>query len=213
MNRGGQFGISESHACKIYHQYCDILIKVLKPPSRKRLSDSGLVAIIIDVSEQPTERPTKKQRQYCSGKKKRHTVKAQLIVCQKTLEILMAVRGKGRTHDFKLLKSRRPRILRQIEKYADSGYQGLAKLFANSFTPFKKNKNKPLTKEEKVFNRALSALRIKIEHVNRRCKIFRIVKEIYRGKHKRYHKTRTLVATLVNLRYAACGLSSHNHSN
>jgi hypothetical protein len=199
---GSQFGISESYACKLYHQYSDIMVKVLKLPSRKSLLDNTVAAIIIDVSEQPIERPTKKQRQYYSGKKKRHTIKAQLIVCLKRLEILMVVCGKGRTHDFKLLKNCKLRILQQIEKYADSGYQGLGKLFSNSLTPFKKRKDKPLTREEKAFNRALSKLRIRIEHVNRRCKIFRIVKEIYRGKHKGYHKTWTLVAALVNLRYA-----------
>ncbi|HEO65306.1 MAG TPA: IS5/IS1182 family transposase, partial [Spirochaetes bacterium] len=40
-----------------------------------------------------------------------------------------------------------------------------------------------------------------IEHINRRCKIFRIVKETYRGKHKNYRKTWNVVAALVNLRY------------
>ena len=35
----------------------------------------------------------------------------------------------------------------------------------------------------------------------RRCKIFRIVKDVYRGKHKHYSLTWNLVAALVNLRY------------
>jgi hypothetical protein len=199
---GPMFGISESYACKIYHRYLDILVKVLKLPSRKALLDRALEAIIIDVSEQPIERPTRKQRQYYSGKKKRHTIKAQLIVGLKTLQILMVVCGKGRTHDFTLLKRCNLRILQEIEKYADAGYQGLAKLFANSRTPVKKTEKKPLTQEEKAFNRALAKLRSPIEHVNRRCKIFRIAKETYRGKHKHYHKIWTVVAALTNLRYA-----------
>ncbi|MFZ2450493.1 MAG: hypothetical protein WAW36_08240, partial [Methylovulum miyakonense] len=36
---------------------------------------------------------------------------------------------------------------------------------------------------------ALSKRRVFIEHVNRRCKIFRIVKDVYRGKHKNYSLT------------------------
>ncbi|MDD2661053.1 MAG: hypothetical protein PHY54_15465 [Methylococcales bacterium] len=43
--------------------------------------------------------------------------------------------------------------------------------------------------------------RVFIEHINRRCKIFRIVKDVYRGKHKHYSLTWNLVAALVNLRY------------
>lgn len=198
---GEHFGISESYACKVYHRYRDILIKVLRLPSWKRLLDSDLEAVLIDVTEQPIERPKAHQRDFYSGKKKRHTIKAQLIVCLTTLTILVVVCGKGRTHDFTLFKRTNRGILQTILKYADSGYQGLQKLLSNSKIPFKRSKNTPLTPEQKAYNRALARLRIKIEHVNRRCKIFRIVKDVYRGKHKHYGKTWTLVAELVNVRY------------
>jgi hypothetical protein len=110
--------------------------------------------------------------------------------------------GKGRTHDFELLKQAHLRIATAIEKYGDAGYQGLAKVFANGVTPIKKPKHRELTPDEKAYNRALARLRIYIEHVNRRCKIFRIVKDTYRGKHRQYQKTWTVVAALVNVRYA-----------
>ena len=200
---GDMFGISESYANKLYHRYLDILVQVLRLPGKKALLDENIQAILLDVTEQPIERPTRKQRQFYSGKKKRHTIKAQLIVCVKTLQILLVVCGKGRTHDFTLLKRCQLRILNTLKKYADSGYQGLVKLYANSVTPIKKPKKRELTKEEKRYNRELAKLRIAIEHVNRRCKIFRIVKETYRGKHKNYHKTWTVVTALVNLRYAS----------
>jgi hypothetical protein len=110
--------------------------------------------------------------------------------------------GKGRIHDFELLKQARLRLASTIEKYGDAGYQGLAKLFANGFPPIKKPKGRELTADEKAYNRALARLRISIEHVNRRCKIFRSVKETYRGKHRHFHKTWTVIAALVNIRYA-----------
>ncbi len=137
------------------------------------------------------------------GTRQRHTLKAQLIVCAETLQILLVVCGKGRTHDFKLLTRCRLKILKEIKKYGDSGYQGMQKLYPNSQTPHKTSKHHALTREEKRENCALAKLRIPIEHVNRRCKIFRAVKETYRGKHKNYHKTWTVIAALVNLRYAA----------
>ena len=200
---GDLFGISESYACKVYHRYRDILLKVRRLPSWKRLLEPDLDAVLIDVTEQPIERPTSHQRQFYSGKKKRHTIKAQLIVCLTTLTILVVVCGKGRIHDFTLFKQSYRGILQSILKYADSGYQGIQKRLANSKIPYKGSKKNPLTPEQKAYNRALAQIRVKIEHVNRRCKIFRIVKDTYRGKHKHYGKTWTLVAMLVNLRYAA----------
>jgi len=47
----------------------------------------------------------------------------------------------------------------------------------------------------------LASLWLPIEHINRRCKIFHAVKEVYRDKPKNYSKTWNLVAGLVNLRY------------
>jgi hypothetical protein len=201
---GAMFGISESYANKLYHRYLDILVRVLRLPGKKALVKPGIEALLIDVTEQPMERPVKKQRQWYSGKKKRHTLKAQLLVCLETLHIVLVICGKGRTHDFTLLKHSGLKLLKEIKKYGDSGYQGIQKLYANSTTPHKKPKGGELTKEQRQENRALASLRIPIEHVNRRCKIFRAVKETYRGKHKNVHKVWTVVAALVNLRYAAC---------
>lgn len=200
---GAMFGVSESYANKVYHHYLNILIQVARLPGKKALFEQDIKAILVDVTEQPMERPVKKQRQWYSGKKKRHTIKAQLLVCLKTLQILLVVCDKGRTHDFTVLKRCKLKILKAIKKYGDSGYQGIPKLYANSKTPHKKPRDGELTKDERRENRELARLRIPIEHVNRRCKIFRIVKDTYRGKHKHYHKTWTVIAALVNLRYAA----------
>ena len=200
---GEQFHNSESYAWKIYHQICDILVKVLKLKNRKALLEQPVKVILIDVTEQPIERPTRGQKEYYSGKKKRHTIKTQLLVCLSTLTILTVCCQKGSVHDFRILKENRPLLHPDTIKLGDSGYQGIQKLFANSFSPVKKKKGKSLTKDEKEYNRNLAKQRILIEHVNRRCKIFRVVKETYRGKHKNYGKTWTIVAGIVNLRYAA----------
>lgn len=202
INLGDVFGISESYANKRYHEYRDILAKVLRLPGHKALLDDAWMAIVIDVTEQPIERPGDTQRQWYSGKKKRHTAKIQLMICLSTLQILSVVCGKGRIHDFTLFKQCGLHLAEALEKYADSGYQGLDKLVSNAFTPIKKPKDRELTKEERAYNRALAKLRIRIEHVNRRCKIFRVTKEVYRGKHRHIQKTWTVVSALVNYRYA-----------
>jgi uncharacterized protein (DUF2344 family) len=118
------------------------------------------------------------------------------------LQILSVVCEKGRVHDFKIFKESKLPIHPDIKKKADSGYQGIQKLVNNSEIPIKESKKKKLTKEERKHNNKLAKTRIYIEHTNRKCKIFRIVKETYRGKHKNYGKTWNVVAALVNLRYA-----------
>ena len=123
-------------------------------------------------------------------------------MCLVTLQILSVVLRKGRVHDFRILKESRIAIHPNAEKLGDAGYQGIAKIYSNCTIPIKKKKNKPLSDEDKAHNRKLAERRIVIENVNRRCKIFRIVKERYRGKHKNYGKTWNVVAALVNERYS-----------
>jgi len=50
---GEQFYISESYACKIYHQICDILVKVLKLKNRKALLEQPVKVLLIIISKPP----------------------------------------------------------------------------------------------------------------------------------------------------------------
>jgi len=88
-----------------------------------------------------------------------------------------------------------------IRLLCDSGYQGIKAIHSNSKIPFKKCKKQPLTKRQKTYNRLLSKQRILVENIIRKCKIFRITKEVYRGKHKNYGKVWNLIAGLINFRY------------
>lgn len=109
---------------------------------------------------------------------------------------------KGSIHDFKLFKERNLKLLKTIIILADLGYLGIKKMYENAMIPFKASKNKPLTEDEKSYNRKLSRKRIIVENKIRECKIFRIVKDVYRGKHKNYSLTWNLVAGLVNFKAA-----------
>ena len=72
LKLGQQFSISESYANKIFHRILDILVQTLKLPNRKILLDQNFEKLLIDVTEQPIERPVKSQKKYYSGKKKTH---------------------------------------------------------------------------------------------------------------------------------------------
>lgn len=64
------FSISESYAQKRYEFISGQLLKVLEVPNQKTLAKENLT-LLIDVTEQPIERPEKHQKQYYSGKKRR----------------------------------------------------------------------------------------------------------------------------------------------
>ncbi|COE40955.1 transposase [Streptococcus pneumoniae] len=59
-------------------------------------------------------------------------------------------------HDMKLFKMSRRNIEQAGKILADSGYQGLMKIYPQAQTPRKSSKLKPLTVEDKAYNHALS---------------------------------------------------------
>ena len=101
-------------------------------------------------------------------------------------------------HDFQLFKTSRIGIIEEIECLADSGYQGLTRLHANSQTPKKKSKHHPLTPVQKAANRVLSSKRILVENVIGRLKVFRILSKRYRNRRKRFGLRFNLVAAIYN---------------
>ena len=60
--------------------------------------------------------------QYYSGKKKRHTIKSQLIADMKTTLVLSVEQAEGSVHDFRLYKDRTGRaVSSEIQAKMDSG--------------------------------------------------------------------------------------------
>jgi IS5 family transposase len=104
----------------------------------------------------------------------------------------------GSVHDFKMLKNSKIHIDEIIKVLADSGFQGIHKIHANSEIPHKNTKKKKLTKEQKQENRKLARERIVVEHVNRMMKIFLILKYPYRNKQKRFGLRVNLLAGIYN---------------
>ena len=159
-------------------------------------------SIIGDVEEQPIERPKEKQEVFYSGKKKRHTTKNQIIIDENTKKIIHVYNSSGTVHDFQMLKD--SGIIttlneKNISGKFDSGYQGVQKELNCVSIPYKKSKNHELTDEEKEFNKTLSSKRIKIEHTNRKIKVFRIMKETYRNHRNRYNEKLQILCCIYNL--------------
>lgn len=115
-------------------------------------------------------------------------------------EIISVHCAKGRKHDFELFKENSRNLRRNISGYADLGYQGIQKAHPNIRIPHKKPKGKSLKSQQRKENKVISRSRVPVENIIRCCKIFRIAKGIFRGKHKNYGKTWNIVAGIVNLR-------------
>src|SRR6202021_2620878 len=127
----------------------------------------------------------KKQRRFYSGKKKRHTLKQQIVADARSRRILCTAGTQGRRHDFKLLLQSGVRFPKGMWTLADSGYQGLQELTGNALLPFKGSKHHPLTPQQKAYNRMLASQRIVIENIIRFLKRFHIIAD-------RYQPTKTI---------------------
>jgi hypothetical protein len=94
-----------------------------------------------------------------------------------------------------------PSIQNSTNQLLDLGFLGCKKYLPNSTIPIKSSKHHKLTLEEKKQNTTLSKKRIKIENINRECKIFRIVKSTRRQKQKKHNLFWNLIVGLVNFKH------------
>jgi hypothetical protein len=174
--------------------------KAFKLPGKKRLqpADHQIEFIVVDVAETPVERPKKKQQDYYSGKKKRDTLKSQVVINGANRQVICTAHGRGPTHDFALYKRSKVEPHESLELLADSGYQVLSKLHEKRRTPQKKLRKAKLADEQKQGNRELARRRVVAEHVIRSLKIFRILAERYRNQRMRFSLWFNLIAGLYN---------------
>lgn len=121
-----------------------------------------------------------------------------MLVNQENQSIICTVFDKGRKHDFKIFKEKRLGLLAETKCLGDKGYQEIKKYHKNSVTPQKKLRRSKLSPEDKQKNQELAQLRIIVEHVHRRLKIFRILAERYRNRHRRFGLRFNLIAGLHN---------------
>ena len=181
------YAVSESTACRTIQRVENRLIQCrqFRRPSKSELleSQTNIQGVIVDVTEQPIERPKKNSADITAARKK-HTQQAQLIINQHSGQIIATAFSRVSKHDFQLFKDSQTTISQQISCLADSGYQGWANLHAKSWRPKKKSKHHPLSRQEKMTNQHLARGRIQIEHVIGRLKVFAILCQRYRNRQR-----------------------------
>ena len=90
--------------------------------------------------------------------------------------------------------------IKLVMKDQDLMHMDLDKLHEETELPYKETKTKPLDREEKEYNRALSRVRITIENIFGDIKTFKILSDRYRNKRKRYNVKFKIIAGIVNLK-------------
>ncbi|WP_342223526.1 IS5 family transposase [Spiroplasma endosymbiont of Asaphidion curtum] len=201
---GKSFDISEASCYRNIKWIEDILIK--HPDFQQLAGKKALIndyfndkTIIIDATETPIQRPKKGQKQSYSGKKKKHTIKTQVIIEKESKIIIATNFFLGKKHDFCLFKESKIPILKNTKLIVDNGYQGIQKIHSNVLIPKKKTKKNPLNKEQKHNNKLISKMRIIIENIFAILKKFKIITEKYRNRRKRFSLRFNLIASIYNL--------------
>jgi hypothetical protein len=210
--QGYFFGLGQPQANEWIQRLTPVLHEALgyqqQLPARKAREISLILAacpgleFIVDGTERPIRRPKNKQKQqsHYSGKKKRHTVKNNVISDKRTGKIkVLSPTCEGKKHDKKLAEEQDVRFPAGSKLWKDTGFQGYEPQAVQTFQPKKKPRGADLTAEEKAHNRTLSRERIGVEHSLGGVKVYHIVRDILRNMREGFEDV--VMAT-------ACGL--HN---
>ena len=192
--QGFLFNMSQPQANDWIHRLTPILNETLgiehQLPARastdieKLLQACPELEFMIDGTERPVRRPKdpEQQKHKYSGKKKRHTVKNNIISEKKTGKIKgLSPTVSGKMHDKKLADEQGIRFPKNSKLWQDTGFQGYAPEHVTIIQPKKKPRTAELSLEDKAQNTAISRERISVEHCIGGLKVFRIVHLIFRN--------------------------------
>jgi len=192
--QGYLFSLGQPQTNEWIHRLIPVLNQALgyeqQLPARQAQDIKAVLAacpgleFIIDGTERPIRRPQDPQRQKnnYSGKKKRHTVKNNVIVDRNTRKIKgLSPTCAGKKHDKKLADEQALEFPEGSKLSQDTGFQGYQPKNAISIQPQKKPKGRDLSAEEKAQNTAISRERIRVEHSIGGAKVYRIIHDIFRN--------------------------------
>ena len=188
---GCVFAMAQSVANQWIHRLHDCLNQALDQvgarPARQAddldLTDDDAKLYFQDGTERAIPRPKDAtvQETYYSGKKKRHTVKNNVLVNAKGEIVLLTPTCEGKKHDKKIADEAAFTLPAGSILYQDTGFQGFALEGTTIVQPKKKPRGAELTADEKAENRRISSIRIRVEHAINGVKRYRIVKDQLRN--------------------------------
>ena len=193
--QGFFFGLSQAQTCEWIHRLTPSLNQALgfqhQLPARKAADVTQVLRACpglefsIDGTERPIQRPKdkKRQREFYSGKKKRHTVKNVVITDRRTRKIKALSRTRaGKTSDKRTADEEDYHFPARSKLWKDTGFQGYEPPRVRTYQPKKKPPKGELTPEEKASNQAISRKRVRIEHSIGGAKVFHIARDVFRNR-------------------------------
>lgn len=173
-------GMDGSNICRYFRRTEPLLAKIFKIPERKiNLMEEEILELIFDATEQESE---KRKGSGYSGKKKKQTIKTQIVVTPNGRIKSVSKSIRGNVHDKKLYDKTRTFTLKKVKRKGDLAYLG-----TDCQIPIKKREKKELTEEEKEHNKRFSQKRIIVEHVFAHLKKFKILDNKFRNPVKSYN--------------------------
>lgn len=207
---GFLFGLDDSAVGRNINPLQPLLAGIFRIPERRvKLTEDEIRELFFDATERPTRRPERGQRAYYSGKKKRHTIKTQVVVVRrrkppspgaKPRRVRIAAVSEsfpGKVHDKKVCDATRVVGPPGVRRTGDAGYVG-----TELETPTKRPPGGELTARQKAGNRRVSRRRIVAEHGIGKMKVWRIAAERYRNPVSRHTLIMKNVAGLHNVMFA-----------
>lgn len=88
----------------------------------------------------------------------------------------------GSVHDKGICNQENLTFKKKVQVFVDLGFLGLTSGVAKIIIPYKNKKNQILSNEQEQYNKWVSKIRVRIEHTIASIKIFRKVKEKFRGR-------------------------------
>lgn len=208
---GFLFGVDDSTVSRNNRRLEPLLAGIFRIPERRvDLRPEEVRELFFDGTERPTYRPTRGQKRYYSGKKRRHTIKHQVVVVRRRkppgrgrrprrLRIAaVSAAFPGAVHDKRVYDATGVVVPPGATGYGDTAYLGTGLV-----TPRRKPRGGTLTARQKAGNRRIGRKRIVAEHGIGKLKVWRITAERYRNPRHRHTLMMKNVAGLHNRMFAA----------
>lgn len=167
------------------------------------LKETPALAVLVDTFEQRTQRPTRRQRAYYSGKKKAHTLKSQVAVDEDGHVVDVGPSRPGCWADLKVF--RRSGLVGKLVRakvgaLGDLGYVGINAVSPrlHGATPRRKPRGKDRPAEDRRYNRAFARRRITVEHGINRRRRYQALSQTDRHRRRQHTARVRAVAGLVN---------------
>lgn len=191
---GFLFNKDLSTAYRYIQRFEPLIALVMDIPKDKEALKREDILLIVDATEQETEK--RKDTGY-SGKKKRQTIKTQVITGKDGKIRHVSLSVPGNIHDKKLFDLTKLSKETQKKMLADLGYVG-----TDCVIPKKSSKLHKLTVKQKEANKKHSILRIPVEHMFAHIKQWKILANRFRSSLANYNMIFRIVCGLRNMMIA-----------